>query len=268
VKTPITYYGGKLNMVSQILPLIPKHKVYVEPYFGGGAILFSKPKSEAEVINDLNAMVVNFYEVTKSKDFEKLKEKIEGTLFSRTTYNVALAMYRMPHLFNKIQQAWAFYIGTNMGFSCQIGSWGYDKYGKRVKAFRNKKMLFNESVQKRLEHVQVEHLDALKVIENRDSENGVFMYLDPPYPNSNQGHYSGFSQQDFENLLTVLSKLKAKFLLSSYPNPALEKYTKQFGWSTKTFNKPLSARKAQGNKPRGRKIEVLTANYPLSEIKQ
>lgn len=262
MKTCITYYGGKLNMVKHILPLIPEHRVYVEPYFGGGAILFAKPKSEAEVINDLNNMVVNFYEVVKSKDFEKLKEKIEGTLFSRATYTVALSIYRMPHLFNKIQQAWAFYIGTNMGFSCQIGSWGYDKYGKRVKAFRNKKVLFNEAVKKRIEQVQVEHLDALKVIENRDGKD-VFFYLDPPYPNSNQGHYSGFSQQDFERLLAVLSKTKAKWLLSSYPNDALEKYTKRFGWNTKTFDKPLSARKAQGTKPRGRKTEVLTANFPI-----
>lgn len=249
-------------MVKHILPLIPEHRVYVEPYFGGGAILFAKPKSEAEVINDLNAMVVNFYEVVKSKDFSTLKEKIEGTLLSRASYTVALNIYRMPHLFNKIQQAWAFYIGTNMGFSCQIGSWGYDKYGKRVKAFRNKKLLFDHSISKRLEHVQVEHLDALKIIENRDGDD-VFFYLDPPYPNSNQGHYSGFSQHDFEQLLTNLSQLKGKFLLSSYPNDALEKFTNKFGWFTKVFDKPLSARKAVGSNPRGRKIEVLTTNYPI-----
>lgn len=249
-------------MVSEILPLIPEHRVYIEPYFGGGAILFAKPISEAEVINDLNAMVVGFYEVTKSSDFEKLKEKIEGTLFSRATYSVAVAIYRMPHLFNKIQRAWAFYVGTNMGFSCQIGSWGYDKYNKKVKAFRNKKLLFDESIPKRLEHVQIEHLDALKVIVNRDHED-TFFYLDPPYPNSNQGHYSGFSESDFEGLLKVLSKLKGKFLLSSFPNESLEKYIKKYGWYTKTFDKPLSARKADGKKPRGRKTEVLTANYPI-----
>lgn len=263
-KTPITYYGGKINLVSEILPLIPEHKVYVEPYFGGGAILFAKKPSEAEVINDLNAMVVNFYEVVKSSDFSKLKEKIEGTLFSRATYTVALAIYRMPHLFNKVQRAWAFYVGTNMGFSCQIGSWGYDKYGKRVKAFRNKKLLFDELIQKRLEQVQIEHLDALKIIQNRDGEDVMF-YLDPPYPNSNQGHYSGFSQHDFEQLLAVLAKVKGKFLLSSYPNEALEKYTKEFGWYMKTFEKPLSAHKAENGKARPRKIEVLTANYPLDK---
>ncbi len=260
-KTPITYYGGKLNLVSEILPLIPKHRVYVEPYFGGGAVFFAKEKSEAEVINDTNAMVVNFYEMART-DFENLKAKIEGTLLSRASYSVALAIYRMPHLFSKLAQAWAFYIGTNMGFSCQIGSWGYDKYSKRIKAFRNKKMIFDNQVVERLENAQIEHLDALKVIVNRDAQDVVF-YLDPPYPNSNQGHYSGFSEEDFENLLKVLSNVKGKFLLSSFPLDILEEYTKKYGWYTKTFDKPLSARKAEEGKPRKRKVEVLTANFPL-----
>ncbi|WP_262510093.1 DNA adenine methylase [Candidatus Ulvibacter alkanivorans] len=264
-KTPITYYGGKLNMVKQILPLIPEHRVYVEPYFGGGAIFFAKPKSESEVINDLNDMVVNFFEIAKTRYLE-LKLKIEATLFSRATYSVALAIYRMPHLFTRLQQAWAFYVGTNMGFSCQIGSWGFDKYGKRVKAFRNKKIRFDSSIQNRLEGVQIEHLDALKVIGNRDGED-VFFYLDPPYPNSDQGHYSGFSQQDFENLLEVLSKIRGKFLLSSYPNEALDTHTKQFGWHTLVFDRAKSSVHAKYRNSTTRKIEVLTANYPF-ELKE
>ena len=46
-KTPITYYGGKLNLIKQILPLIPKHRIYTEAFFGGGAIFFAKEQAEA-----------------------------------------------------------------------------------------------------------------------------------------------------------------------------------------------------------------------------
>ncbi len=260
-KTPITYYGGKINLVSEILPLIPKHKIYTEAFFGGGAIFFAKPPSETEVINDTNNMVVNFYETIKT-DFDSLKEKIEATLFSRASYTVALSIYRMPHLFNKLQQAWAFYVGTNMGFSCQIGSWGYDKYGKRVKAFRNKKLNFNEEIYKRLENVQIENNDALKVIQSRDAE-GAFHYVDPPYFNSNMGHYGGYTEKNYSDLLEVLSNIKGHFLLSSYPSDVLTEYVQKFGWQTKTFDKPLSAKKAVAGKSRGRKLEVLVANYSL-----
>lgn len=262
-KTPISYYGGKLNLVAEILPLIPEHTIYTEAFFGGGAIFFAKPPSEAETINDTNSMVVNFYEIVVT-DYHNLKQKIEATLFSRASYTVALSIYRMPHLFSKLQQACAFYIATNMGFSCRIGSWGYDKYGKRVKAFRNKKLVFNDEIYKRLENVQIENTDACKVIKARDTED-AFHYVDPPYIDTNQGHYAGYTKTQYRELLETLSKIQGKFLLSSYPSKLLTKYTKKHGWYTKTFDKPLSARKAVKGKLRGRKIEVLTANYPLEK---
>lgn len=261
-KTPISYYGGKQNMLRHILPIIPKHAIYTEVFFGGGAIFFSKVKSESEIINDTNVMVTNFYEVCKT-DFEALKQKIEATLFSRATYTVALTMYRMPHLFSKLQLAWAFYVATNMGFGCRIGSWGFDKYGKRVKAFVNKKILFDSSILTRLEDVQVENSDACKILELYNTLD-AFHYIDPPYIETNQGHYDGYSREDFIRLLKTLTQVKGKFLLSSYPSDLLDLYTKEFGWYTKVFNKPLTAKKGVlGVKRDSYKTEVLTANYPI-----
>ena len=263
-KTPITYYGGKLNMLQHILPLIPPHKIYTESFFGGGAVFYAKKPVESEIINDTNNLVVTFYEVLKT-DFERLKAKIEATLFSRATYTVALTIYRMPHLFNRLQQAWAFYIGTNMGFACQLNSWGYDKYGKRVKAFRNKKLVFNQEIAKRLENTQVENNDAIKVIQSRDTDD-AFHYVDPPYVGDtkiHQGHYQGYTVDDFTKLLDSLSSIKGKFLLSSYPSSILDTYINKNGWFIKSFNKPLSAQKAVEGKKRSRKTEVLVANYSL-----
>jgi len=260
-KTPITYYGGKINMLKHILPLIPQHKIYTEAFFGGGAVFFAKEPVESEIINDTNNMVVNFYEVIKT-DFDWLKKRIEATCFSRATYKVADVIYRMPNLFDKKQQAWAFYVATNMGFSCQIGSWGYDRYGKRTKAFRNKKIAFDETIHQRLENVQIENNDACKVISSRDTDD-AFHYVDPPYINVHQGHYEGYTKDDYTNLLNTLVQVKGKFLLSSYPTEILDGYIERFGWYTKTFTKTLSASKGEAGKSRKKKIEVLTANFPI-----
>ena len=35
MRTPITYYGGKQTMLKHILPLIPSHTLYTEPFWGG-----------------------------------------------------------------------------------------------------------------------------------------------------------------------------------------------------------------------------------------
>lgn len=77
---PISYYGGKQKMLKHILPLIPTHKIYIEPFFGGGAVFFGKNPSEVEVINDLNSYVINFYNVLKDKKkFKKLLCLIKHT---------------------------------------------------------------------------------------------------------------------------------------------------------------------------------------------
>jgi len=260
-KTPITYYGGKLLMLPHILPLIPPHNIYTEAFFGGGAVFFAKMPVESETINDINNMVINFYEVVKT-DFISLKEKIEATLFARSTYTVAWTIYRIPHLFTKLARAWAFYIATNMGFACHIGSWGFDKYGKRPKAFQNKKMKFTEDIQKRLENAQIECDDANMVIESRDAVD-AFHYVDPPYIDTHQAHYGGYTHADFRRLLETLSKIQGKFLLSSFPSELLDEYIAKHGWYTKTFQKSLSSQKVKIGESRSQKTEVLTANYPI-----
>jgi len=62
---------------------------------------------------------------------------------------------------------------------------------------------------------------AHKVILRYDTPE-AFHYVDPPYFNSNMGHYAGYTSIDFERDLDVLSKVKGKFLLSSYPSEILE----------------------------------------------
>lgn len=260
-KTPITYYGGKLSLLKVILPLIPEHKVYTESFFGGGAVFFAKQPSAVEVINDTNNQVVNFYQIVQT-DFKALKRKIEQTPFSRTTYTVAHTIYKMPHLFPRLTQAWAFYVATTMGFSAIIGSWSYDKYGKKCRRFYNKKMRFEDAIFDRLQFAEIECNDACSVIASRDSKQ-AFHYVDPPYVGANQGHYSGYSREDYKKLLETLIHVKGKFLLSSYGSDLLTEFTAQNGWHTKRIEKTITASKVTGGNKRLQKTEILTANYPI-----
>lgn len=114
----------------------------------------------------------------------------------------------------------------------------------------------------RLKYTQIEQNDAVKVIRSRDRED-AFHYVDPPYINTSQGHYGGYTEVHYTDLLDVLENVKGKFLLSSYPTEILKIYTKKNGWFTKKIDKPLTANGAKGGQTRKRKIEVLTANYPI-----
>ncbi len=256
MKTPISYYGGKQSMLNEILPMLPNHEVYVEPFFGGGAVFWAKEPIKTEIINDVNGMVTNFYEQLK-KNYMELKRMIDATPYSRTTYSRAMVVYDNPYIFEPIVKAWAFWVGTVQGFSNKIGSWRASQPRCKESLLNfNKKLGFTDKLGKRLELVQIENIDALHLINRMDTINSFF-YVDPPYVNANQGHYGGYTQEHFSKLINALSVIKGKFLLSSYPNDYLAKMTKKMNWKSKGVDKQLSA---SSNKSR-RKTEVLTWNY-------
>ncbi len=258
-KTPITYYGGKQIMSKLIISLIPKHNLYCEPFVGGGAVFFAKEPSSVEVINDLNGDVVNFYQVCR-QEFFKLNKLIQATPHSRKLHSEAAAILKNAKGKDNIMRAWAFWVQTNMSFSARIfGGYAFERKTNGVsKAIFNKKQVFTKEICKRLDMVDIECNEALKVIQSRDTK-GSFFYVDPPYFNSDMGHYGGYTENDFKDLLEVLSKVKGKFLLSSYPSKILNQYKSKNNWFQHSLQKKIAVTK-QTNK---KKTEVLTANYNI-----
>lgn len=260
MKPPITYYGGKQMLSKQIIELIPEHNVYCEPFFGGGAVFFAKPKSNIEVINDINGELINFYKVIKTK-FNKLNKEIQTTLHSRESHLAARIIYKNPKLFDEVKRAWAIWTLANQSYASKLnGTWGYDKKENRaVKQLYTKRKNFTDEYAKRLENTEIECEDAIKIIKARDGKT-TFFYLDPPYIETNQGHYKGYEKEDFERLLETLSKIKGKFLLSSYPNEILTRYEKQHAWQTEILEVHLSISTNSKGKTKQKK-EVLAGNY-------
>jgi len=119
----------------------------------------------------------------------------------------------------------------------------------------------------RLMNVSLENMDAVKCILSRDNE-VAFHYCDPPYINTNCGHYGSYNEQDYERLLTTLANIKGKFLLSSFPNEPLTRYCKEHGWNIIEINKNSSATKfvEDGSIKRRLKTEVLVMNYEIQTL--
>lgn len=263
MKTPITYYGGKQKLATIILKLIPEHNLYAEPFFGGGAIFFAKPKSAVEVINDTNKEAINFYRIVQN-DFVSLETEIRITLHSRDLHRKASVMYNNPDLFTEIKRAWAFWTLASQSFASIIdGTWGYDvSKNTTSKKVSNKRAAFTEDYAIRLQNVQIECTDAIRIIKSRDGKDSFF-YCDPPYFNSDCGHYDGYTLEDFEGLLKTLSGIQGRFMLSSYPSPILKQYVKDMGWYQKEIQQTVSVANNNSKKGQKPKIEVITTNYPI-----
>src|SRR3546814_921750 len=199
VKTPLTDYGGKQKLASKIISLLPPHILYCEPFVGGAAVFFAKEPSQVEVINDTNKELMNFYRIVQ-QDFVALEREIRISLHSRDLYRKAWVIYANPDLFSEVKRAWAVWMQSTQGFSSMLdGSWGYDKKSNHTtQKVVGKKESFTEELAIRLQNCQIECTDALYIIRSRDTPDSFF-YCDPPYINSDCGHYDAYTERSEEH---------------------------------------------------------------------
>ena len=61
----LRYHGGKFKLASWILAHFLPHRVYTESYGGGASVLLQKPRSYAEIYNDLDCEIVNLFRVVR-----------------------------------------------------------------------------------------------------------------------------------------------------------------------------------------------------------
>jgi DNA adenine methylase len=261
-KSPISYWGGKKQMIPIILPLIPKHEHFVEAFAGGLAIMWAKPPSKYETINDINGEVINFW--TQLRDnFTKLNAEIQWSLLARDVYIKAQTIYAKPAGFSPIDRAWAFWYVSNFSFGNNLKAGICASHENKVgMKLHNKKLQFRKEYSDRFKRVNIENIDALTLIKRRDHKE-AFFFADPPYMNADQGHYEGYTERDFFNLLTTLEKIEGKFLLSCYWSPEIEHIASQNNWSFQAIEMNLSAGKCKRGDKRRKKIEFLIRNYDL-----
>ena len=246
-------------MLKHILPLIPKHQLYTEAFCGGCAVLFAKSPVDGEVINDVNRGLVNFFLVAK-RHYSLLKEEIDGTLHCRDQHAHAVHINAYPEFFSPAQWAWAVWTLSKLSFaSKQDGTFGYDRAGTTALKIANAKDEFTELLCTRLENVTVENDHALRVIERYDCP-GAFHFVDPPYINSDCGHYQGsFNERDMDELLCLLERVQGKFMLTMFPYVPIEATAQRNGWIIHRVERTITASKEN----RRKQEEWMVCNYEL-----
>lgn len=265
---PLTYYGGKKRIAEWILQYIPSHDIYCEPFFGGGAVFFAKQPSYLEVINDHNGMLINFYRQCQ-ENFDIMASKIQNELHSEFRYHQAEKIYSGQKPASDIEKAVATWLVFNQSWNASArAGWKFDQGSGGSHAgivFAHARRNFCPWLKKRLQYVQISCRDALQVIRDRDSER-TFFYLDPPYPDTNQGHYSGYTWKELEELLTLLQSIQGQFALSNYPSEMISKFSAENNWQLKEFTMKKDSNMAavEGSQ----KTEVLLMNYEISVPKQ
>lgn len=259
MRTVLRYPGSKWNIAGQLVNMIPEHHSYVEPFFGSGAVLFNKPVSDIETVNDLDSDVTNLFRCIQ-KDSERLARLVMTTPFSREEYDKQFEVPDGAICIDSFERAVGFLIRCWQGHGFRTNGykvgWKNDVVGReRAYALWNWYRLpeWIIDIAERLRMVQIENRPAIEVIK-RFNYDGVFMYIDPPYllgTRAGKQYKHEMTDADHEEMLKELLQSKAKIMISGYESEMYNDYLK--GWNKKIFDSC-----AEHGKPRK---EVVWMNY-------
>jgi len=268
----VKWVGGKRQLLSEIKPLIPKRiTTYVEPFLGGGAVLFDMQPKKA-VINDYNSELINVYKIVKDNPVKLLEllEKHKENNNEDYYYNVRAldrdSRYKM--MTDEEKAARIIYLNKtcfNGLFRVNQAGQFNSPYGRyKNPNIVNKPAILAMSSYFNENEVKIMCGDYKHSLKNL--RKGAFVYFDPPYlPISSSSSFTGYTENGFtlENQIELrdqcdkLNERGIKFLLSNSDHEEIRELYKNYEIITIKARRSINSK---GNK-RGEINEVLIKNY-------
>lgn len=202
LKPFIKWVGGKRQLLDQIKPYLPKtFNKYYEPFIGGGAMLFDLQSSIA-FISDINAELINTYQVIKSNP--------QDLITALTYFDHSKSFYEGLRLwdrdadflvkYSEVERAARFIYINKCGFN---GLWRVNSkgqcnvpFGKNINPDYIQENLIIECSQY-LQNVFIDECDFETA--TLTAESGDFVYFDPPYhPLNKTSNFTGYSKESFK----------------------------------------------------------------------
>lgn len=223
ITTPlIRYRGSKWRIAPWVIKHFPKHAYYVEPFCGTASVLFRKPPSHFEIINDLDERIINFFDVLRMRPKELIRA-ISLTPYSRLELKRAQEVSDDP-----LEEARRFYVRSWQGWngnSPRSQAWLTNlSTGSQLPIKQWLRLEALTAISHRLRTVYIEHSPALSIFDRYDKPETLF-YCDPPYTADTR---SEKKMRDYANEMTIddhialakrLNGIKGMAIISGYDSP-------------------------------------------------
>lgn len=262
MNSPFKWVGGKSRLRKFIIPILPEHSCYVEPFAGAAWVLFGKPPSDVEIINDIDQELINFFRIVKEKP-EDLIASFEWELVSRAEFERLASMdlskasdlQRAHRFFYIIMAGW----GGELNYPRFATSISDGGHGNRLigglKTLRERL----EPVHKRLRTVIIENLEWQECVDRYDRL-GTVMYIDPPYPGNGANYFHNMRDWDSHQALADrLANAKCKWIVSSYDKPEIRQLFGESYFTSIQSSSGMSEKKNGSSRVLNR--EILITNY-------
>lgn len=247
-------------MLRHLIPLIDTipHKIYVEPFFGGGALFFKKTPVISEIINDIDNQLYNLYRQLQRHPAEIVR-MLRFMPKSRRHFFDCVREYSDPRA-TEIERAAAFLYANKNSFGASNRSFAIENCGRSEISQSNYRRLIS-AVSHRLNKVCIESLDAERCIKLYDHEDTLF-FCDPPYTVGKNNSYELFDADKMRSLVDLLRAVKGRFVLTINDSPENREIVR--GLDFVRIGSKYSLRKT--NRAQGQS-ELIVADGPIPKLK-
>lgn len=268
----LKWVGGKRQIMPSIVNVLPKNikdLEYVEPFVGGGAVLFHLQPKNA-IINDFNEELINVYQVIKDNLLELIEDLKKHQ--NNAEYFYQIRALDRSEIFNNLSSVERASRVIFLNKTCFNGLYRVNNAGEFNAPFGRYKNpnVINEptlkAVNKYLNSNNIifktgDYANVLDIIKENS-----FAYLDPPYhPLSESSNFTGYVQGGWgisdqirlRETCDLLNSRGIKFLLSNSSAPLIIDEYKNYNITIVKANRTINSNGAS----RGEVDEVLIRNY-------
>ncbi len=270
IPTFVKWAGGKRQLISQFKDFFPtKIETYLEPFVGGGAVLFYVLQNYAPkkvVISDINEELINCYEV--------IRDNVEGVIKSlkehKNKHNKEY-YYKIrsldPKNLSKIEKASrTIYLNK----TCFNGLYRVNSKGQfnvPIGSYKNPKIVYEKElrlISKMLKNVDIKLMSFEGALDYAKKD--CFVYLDPPYHPLKKGKsFTTYTKENFlekeqEKLAEVFNELErkgCKIMLSNSDTKFIKRLYKNYSIDLVNANRMINCDATK----RGKISEVVITNY-------
>lgn len=233
----LRWHGGKWLLAPWIIGHFGPHRCYVEPFGGAWSVGLRKPRTYAEVWNDLDGELVNLFRVLRDPTgAAELVRLLRLTPFARLEFNACYEAIEDP-----VERARRLIARSFMGHGSD-GASGIYRTGFRANSNRSGTTPAHDwanypdalaAIVERVSGVVVESRDGIDVMRRHDSP-VTLHYVDPPYlhetraranrrPDNGGVYRHELTTEQHSQLLDDLQGLEGMIVLSGYPAPIYDR---------------------------------------------
>ncbi|CAK7083241.1 DNA adenine methylase [Tissierella sp.] len=256
----IKWIGGKHGKEEIYLELMPKHRIFVDCFFGSGAVPFYKETAnpaKLTIVNDINDRLMNYMLVLKDNP-ERLYRECSALPFSEKLYE-KYKWEAWPE--DEIEAAVRFYYLMRVGF----GGGGH-KYRNGIglsKTCNKAKQLMGatELIPKMAGLIRNWNIlcrDFEDVIDFYDTKDTLF-FLDPPYHEREDLYAGGFKEEDHVRLKNRLDEIKGKAMICYYSSSLINELYQD--WHRVEYNTASQIRVRKEGDKQPIRTELILMNY-------